>query len=64
VESAEEACRVGELRYREGVSIITEVLDTQAALVAARISYINSLHDYALNLAKWEQATGSTRYFK
>jgi len=46
IESAQETLRIVEKRYRNGLSTITELLDTQTALNRARSSYVSALSSY------------------
>jgi len=59
VTQAEEAFRIAQVRYTAGVSISVEVLDAQAALTVARVSYARAVYDYNVALAQLEFATGA-----
>ena len=51
VEEAEEGLRLVERRYREGLTIIVELLDAQTALKKARLEHLEALYAYRLALS-------------
>ncbi|MBU2499263.1 MAG: TolC family protein [Proteobacteria bacterium] len=59
VEQAEENLRVNEERYKAQVTTITEVLDAQALLTRARVTYYSALYDHNLAKARLERAIGA-----
>jgi outer membrane protein TolC len=48
VEQAERAYTIAEIRYREGVSIQTELADSRLALAAARVNRATAARDYLI----------------
>jgi len=64
LEEAQESLRIVDKRYRNGLASITELLDTQTALNAARTNYVKALSDYRISLIKLLYAQGvlSKRY--
>ncbi len=59
VRQAEEAMRIADLRYREGVGPAVEVFDARAALIAARANLVNARIGYLQALVDLEYATGA-----
>lgn len=59
VEVAEEALRLAELRYSEGVGILLDVTDAQATLTAARTGLVNARFEYRAAWAQLERAMGT-----
>ena len=51
IESAQESLRIVEKRYKNGLATITELLDTQTALNAARSNYVSALSSYVMAVA-------------
>ena len=51
VEQAREALRIIQDRYREGLTIITEVLRAQTTLVRAQLSHLAARYDYTVGYA-------------
>lgn len=61
---AEENYRVSQVRYREGVTTNSEVLDAQTLLTRARMNYYNALYDHWVARAKMDKATGNIQNWK
>ncbi len=59
VAQAEEAMRIADLRYREGVGAPVEVTDARAALIAARANLVNARFAYEQARVDLEYATGT-----
>jgi outer membrane protein len=59
VEQAEEALRLVELGYRQGVRKQVEVLDAQRAVTTAQASYAQALYSHETARLQYEQATGA-----
>ncbi|NPB08864.1 MAG: TolC family protein [Thermodesulfobacteria bacterium] len=59
VAQAEEGLRLVEKRYREGLTIIVELLDAQTALKKARLQYLDALYNFRLALTELLFRTGS-----
>jgi outer membrane protein len=59
VEQAQEAVRIAELNYSEGLATNLDVSSAQVALSQARTNYSQGLFDYAMALAELEKATGA-----
>ena len=59
VSLAEEALRLANVRYSEGISVMVEVLDAQSALTLARVNFVDAQYDYATSVAQLQKATGS-----
>jgi len=59
VEVADEALKLAETRYQNGLLTNLEYLDTQLALTQSRVSYLNALASYQIARAKLQKATGS-----
>lgn len=57
---ANEAYRLANVRYKNGVSTQLEVLDTETALTAAKMNLVNALYDYQVALAELERAVGGS----
>ncbi len=58
VTQAEENMRVTEQKYKNGVSLTSEVIDAEVALLVAKTNYTNALVDYEIAKAKLEKSTG------
>ncbi len=58
VEEAKEGLRLVERRYREGLTIIVELLDAQTALKKARLEHLEALYHYRLALAELKFRAG------
>ncbi len=58
VRQAEEAMRIADLRYREGVAPAVEVTDARAALIAARANLVNARFAYEQAKVRLEHAIG------
>jgi outer membrane protein len=59
VEEAQEAVRIAELNYSEGLATNLDVSSAHVALSQARTNYSQALYDYALALAQLEKAVGA-----
>lgn len=64
VEQAQEAVRIAELNYAEGLATNLDVSSAQVALSQAKTNQVQALYDYAVALAQIEKSvgTGSDRY--
>ena len=58
LKSARESMRIIEKRYKNGISNITELLDTQTALNQARSNYVMALSSYMVSIANIYRAEG------
>ncbi len=58
VSQAQEALRIVQDRYREGLTIITEVLRSETAFVRARLNLIAARYDYYIGYARVLMASG------
>ena len=58
VSQAEENYRVTEEKFRHGLTLNSELLDAEVALVQAKTNYAQSVVDYELAKAQIERATG------
>jgi len=56
---AEEALRIVQNRYDNGLTTIVEVLKSETELTEARLRHVAALHDYALGLEKLHFAAGT-----
>jgi len=61
VEQAQEAVRIAELNYKEGLATNLDVSAAHVALSQARTNHSQALFDYALALAQLEKAIGAGR---
>lgn len=59
VEQAQEAARIADLNYAEGLATNLDVSSAQVALTQAKTNYSQALYDYALALAQLEKAIGA-----
>jgi outer membrane protein len=59
VDKAQEAFRINEVCYKEGVGRNLDVIDAQLALVKAKTNYNQALYDYNSNKAKLDKAMGN-----
>ncbi len=55
---ARENFRITNLRYKQGMTTSTEVLDARTYLTQAELNYYNALYGYYIALAKLEKAMG------
>jgi outer membrane protein TolC len=55
---AEENVRLNEDHYREGISILSDLLDAQNLLQQSRDQYTEAIAGYYLKLSEYRQATG------
>ena len=60
--SAQEALRVANLRYSEGVGTPVEVSDANARFVAARTAVIDAIYQYRVALADLQRAIGTEEF--
>ncbi len=58
VEQAREALRIVQDRYREGLTVITEVLRAQTALVRTQLSHLAARYNYTVGYANVLAASG------
>ena len=56
--AAEEAFRIQEVRFGEGATTTTELLQSETEVAEARIGYATARHAYFLRLSALAQATG------
>jgi outer membrane protein len=61
VEEAQEAVRIAELNYKEGLTTNLDVSSAHMALSQARTNYSQALYDCVIALAQLEKATGSNQ---
>lgn len=59
VEEAREALRLATIRYEAGVSIQVEVSDASVQYIDALTSFVNSIADYRMALARLQRAIGT-----
>ena len=59
VEQAQEAFRLANARYKEGVGSPVEISDAQVTLSNAKNSYVQSLYDYQIALIRLKKAIGT-----
>jgi len=59
VEEAQEAVRIAQLNYSEGLATNLDVSSAQVALTQARTNYSQALYDYVMALAQLEKAIGA-----
>jgi len=64
VEQAQEAVRLAELNFSEGLATTLDVTTAQVALSQARTNYAQALYDCLVALAQLEKATGEPRDFQ
>lgn len=58
VEQAEENYRVTNERYKKGLNVNSDLLDSEVALLTAKLNYTQSLVDYELAVARLSKAIG------
>ena len=58
VAQAQEALRIVQDRYREGLTTITEVLRAETAFLRTRLNSASSRYDYYIGYARVLMATG------
>jgi len=61
VNLAEEALRLANMMYEEGVNTQLDVLNSQLALTRAKLSYVNSLYEYQTSRYQLRKVTGSLK---
>ncbi len=59
VSQAEEGLRIVEKRYRQGLTIITELLDAQTALKRARLEHLQALYTWRLAWTRLRYTAGT-----
>ena len=59
VNLAEESLRLANIRYKEDIGTLVEVLNAETLLTTARTNEVNALYDYAVAKAAYEQATAT-----
>jgi len=59
VAQAEESLRITQNRYQAGLSQVTELLRTEAAVLESRTEYLSALHDQRLAAAELDAAAGT-----
>ena len=58
VSQAEEGLRIVQQRYKSGLTIITELLNSETALSRARLEHLQALYDYQMARAELKWAAG------
>jgi len=58
LEQANEAVRMAEAGYKEGVTTNIELIDAQQGLDGVRLNHARALFDYQVSLAKLANAVG------
>jgi len=58
VTQAEENDRLVRARFKQGDATSAEITDAEATLTRAQQSYLNSIHDYLIALARIKYAMG------
>ena len=58
-QQAEEAYRLANVRYKNGIGTILDVVNAQAQLAQARSNLVNAQYDYQTSLAQLTRAIGS-----
>ncbi len=58
VNQAEENYRITEQQYKNGLTLNSELLDAEVALLQAKTNYVQSLVDYKLAVAQLEKSVG------
>ncbi len=61
VDLANEALRLANMMYEEGVNTQLDVMSSQLALTQAKLSYINSLYEYQMARYQLRKATGELK---
>ena len=59
VAQAEESLRITQNRYQAGLTQVTELLRTEAAVLESRTEYLSALHDQRLACAQLDAAAGT-----
>ncbi len=54
LEQAEKALKIAQTRFKSGVGIQLELIDTQAAMTLAHTNYAQAVYDYLVAKAEWE----------
>lgn len=60
VEQAQEAVRIAELNYSEGLATSLDVSSVQVALTQAKTNYSQALYDYVMSIAQLKKAVGKS----
>jgi len=58
IEQAEEAVKIAEVRYDNGISTLLELMDAQLALTSAQLNWLNALYGYEEAKARIEKIVG------
>ena len=58
VKQAEENYRITDEKFKQGLTLNSELLDAEVALTQARTDYVQALADYELSIAKMDRAIG------
>ncbi len=58
VKQAEESLNIVRNRYKNGLTIVTELLDTETALLRAQLQHLQALYDYKLAFAEMKWSAG------
>ena len=58
VKQAEENYRVTDQQFKNGLTLNSELLDAEVALLQAKTNYVQSLVDYELAVAQLEKSVG------
>jgi OMF family outer membrane factor len=59
LESAREAARIAQLRYRAGLSTLVEFSEAESALIEAETNLKKSRHQYQIAAVHWKRACGT-----
>lgn len=58
LEQAEENLQLTESKFREGMSLSSDLIDAESYLIQAKVNYTNSIIDYKLSYARLMKAAG------
>ncbi len=58
VAQAEESVRIANIQFENGMMTTVELVDTQLALMQAKVNRLQAQHDYVIGLAQLEKAIG------
>jgi outer membrane protein len=56
IQQAEKALKIAQSRFKNGVGVQLELIDTQAALTTAQTNYAQAIYDYLTAKSDWEYA--------
>jgi len=62
-DQAKENLRVTNVRYREGINTIVEVIDSQNTFISAQAQYYQTLCNYYTQMAALSYSTGTIKNF-